>query len=114
MHHGLKHSYRSGPMTTLRLSLIALAFAALGACSVAPPSTTASASDACGASQFQSLVGGPSSAVSGLDIPGDSRHYGREEAVATDNPSRLNFVHSGTAIESVTNPNSTVVRIFCG
>lgn len=71
-------------------------------------------SDACGASRYQNLVGGPSSATSGLKIPGDSRHYGREERVATDTPSRLNFVHSGTAVESVTNPKSKVIRVFCG
>lgn len=107
-------------MIKARLSFSALALVALGACATTPPATTAPATvasgtaDTCGASQFQSLVGGPSSAVTGLDIPGDSRHYGNQEAVATDTPSRLNFVHSGTAIESVTDPNSTVIRVFCG
>jgi hypothetical protein len=85
---------------------------ALGACVETPQAT--SASDACGAAQYQNLVGGPSKATSGLDIPGDSRHYGSEETVATNNPSRLNFVHSGTALESVMDPSSTVARVFCG
>lgn len=88
----------------------------LTACTTTPASNSASVitSDACGASQYQKLVGGPSSATTGLTIPGDSRHYGREERVATDKPSRLNFVHSGTATESVINPKSTVIRVFCG
>lgn len=60
------------------------------------------------------LVGDPSSAVNGLKIPGDSRHYGSEEHVATDKPSRLNFVHSGTAVQSVNDSKSTVIRVFCG
>jgi hypothetical protein len=70
--------------------------------------------DTCGAAQYQALVGGPSAATLDLPIPGTSRHYGSEEAVATDTPTRLNFVHSGTAIESVTNPASTILRVFCG
>ncbi len=76
---------------------------------------TMAGSDQCGAGQFQSLVGGPSMAVTSLaNIPGSSRHYGSEETVATDNPSRLNFVHSGTAVDSVMNPDSRVIRVFCG
>ncbi|MBU2934584.1 hypothetical protein [Pacificibacter sp. 1_MG-2023] len=70
--------------------------------------------DTCGASQYQSLVGGPSRATSTLNIPGSSRHYGSQENVATNTPSRLNFVHSGTAVESVIDPTSTVIRVFCG
>ncbi|MBB3993901.1 hypothetical protein GGR95_001532 [Sulfitobacter undariae] len=81
-----------------------------GPVSQATPART----DACGASQLQHLVGGPSKATHSLKIPGDSRHYGRSEKVATDTPSRLNFVHSGTDIESVTNPKSKVIRVFCG
>ena len=93
-----------------------MALACLSACSASTASSnaTATATDACGASRYQGLAGGPSSAVMGLDIPGDSRHYGSEERVATDTPSRLNFVHSGSAAEAVTNPKSTVVRVFCG
>lgn len=74
----------------------------------------AGSSDACGASKYQALVGGPSSATLGLDIPDSSRHYGSEERTANNNVSRLNFVHSGTAFESITDPNSTVIRVFCG
>lgn len=70
--------------------------------------------DTCGASQYQSLVGGPSRATSTLNILGSSRHYGSQEIVATNTPSRLNFVHSGTAVESVIDPTSTVIRVFCG
>ena len=56
-----------------------------------------------------------SSAVMALSgIPGDARHYGSEERVATDNPARLNFVHSGTAVDALMNPESRVIRIFCG
>lgn len=84
------------------------------ACSTPAPDVSQAASDACGASQYQALVGGPSRATTALDIPGSSRHYGSEERVATNNPSRLNFVHSGTAIESVIDPSSTVIRVFCG
>ena len=80
----------------------------LGAC----VETTANP-DACGASNFQYLVGGPSSATLGLYIPESSRHYGSKETVATDKPSRLNIVHSGTATEAVTNPDSKVVRVVC-
>jgi len=87
---------------------------ALAGCMQEPQASGGVTSDACGASQYQSLVGGPSSATSGLDIPGSSRHYGSEERTATNDPSRLNFVHSGTAIESVIDPNSTVTRVFCG
>ncbi|MDG1449787.1 MAG: hypothetical protein P8Q93_07775 [Ascidiaceihabitans sp.] len=76
--------------------------------------STSASLDSCGASSYQNLVGGPSKATIQLDIPAGSRHYGSEEVVATDTPSRLNFVHSGTDIESVTNPNSTVLRVFCG
>lgn len=76
---------------------------------------TMASSDQCGASQLQGLVGGPSMAATSLaNIPGSSRHYGSEETVATDNPSRLNFVHSGTAVDSVMNPDSRVIRVFCG
>ncbi len=102
----------------MKYQLISCALIAAGALSACQQTTTTqpvtSARDACGAAQYQNLVGGPSSAVRGLDIPSDSRHYGSEERTATNNPSRLNFVHSGTAFESVTNPNSTVVRVFCG
>lgn len=70
--------------------------------------------DACGASQYQSLVGGPSMAAMPLNIPDDSRHYGSDEPVATNVPSRLNFVHSGSAVDAVTDPSSRVVRVFCG
>lgn len=92
------------------------ALVSLGGCTTSSSSNSASAptSDACGASRYQKLVGGPSSATTGLKIPGGSRHYGREEPVSTNTPSRLNFVHSGTAVESVTNPKSTVIRVFCG
>lgn len=71
-------------------------------------------SDACGAAQLQYLVGGPSSATLRLNIAGDSRHYGGQERVATNVPTRLNFVHSGTATDAVIDPSSTVVRVFCG
>jgi len=99
--------------TQTRLTAAALFAGTLGlaGCVDTTPSAT---SDTCGASQYQALVGGPSRAAIDLDIPGDSRHYGSEEAVATNVPSRLNFVHSGTAIEAVVDPNSTVVRVFCG
>ena len=78
------------------------------------PQAAHAVADTCGAPQFQSLVGGPSKAVFGLDIPGSSRHYGSKEHVATDTPSRLNFVHSGTAVEAVMDPHSTILRVFCG
>ena len=88
---------------------------ALSACQqTTTPQTETRVQDACGADRYQGLVGGPSSAVSTLNIPGDSRHYGRTDATAHDTPERLNFVHSGTALESVINPNSTVIRVFCG
>lgn len=94
---------------------IFVALTVLAACQTTPPvAPSGDGSDMCGASRFQHLVGGPSRATNGLDIPGDSRHYGSEERVATNVPTRLNFVHSGTAIESVTDPNSTVIRVFCG
>ena len=92
---------------------VAGALFALGAC-MEPPVAPTDAADTCGAAQYQHLVGGPSRATSGLAIPGDSRHYGSEETVATDKPSRLNFVHSGTALDSVVDPASTVARVFCG
>lgn len=103
----------------MKLIYVTSTFAALFALSACQQSATYSApaasTDACGASQYQNLVGGPSSVAGKLtDIPDDSRHYGSEETVATNNPNRLNFVHSGTAIESVTNPDSTVIRVFCG
>lgn len=80
-----------------------------------PVVTTAAQNNACGAAQYQSLVNGPSSAAFALaNIPGSSRHYGSQEAVANDTPSRLNFVHSGTAVEAVIDPASTILRIFCG
>lgn len=86
----------------------------VAAAPVAGSAMVASA-DTCGAARLQGLVGGPSSAVMALSgIPGDARHYGSEERVATDNPSRLNFVHSGTAVDAVMNPGSRVIRIFCG
>jgi hypothetical protein len=96
------------------IPLLAFSLLALSACVLETPITGALNTDACGASQFQSMVGGPSSAAMALDIPGDSRHYGRAERTAINDPSRLNFVHSGTAIESVTDPNATIVRVFCG
>ncbi|AWB49596.1 hypothetical protein HYN69_14795 [Gemmobacter aquarius] len=74
----------------------------------------AKSTDACGASQYQSLVGGPSMAAVSLNIPGSSRHYGSDEPVATNVPSRLNFVHSGSAVDAVADPASRVVRVFCG
>lgn len=88
-----------------------VAVAGLSACE--QPVASQSASDACGAFAYANLVGGPSSAVMALDIPGTSRHYGSQERVATNDPSRLNFVHSGTAFEAVADPSSTVVRAFC-
>jgi len=105
-----------GNLKNLLIAPALLTFISLTACTTSSSSTHVSGAiaDACGASQYQNLVGGPSSATSGLKIPGDSRHYGREEHVATNKPSRLNFVHSGTAVQSVTNPKSTVIRVFCG
>lgn len=99
-------------MKRLQITSALFALISLSACTTSPNSS--STADTCDASQYQSLVGGLSAAASGLKIPGDSRHYGREERVATNKPSRLNFVHSGTAVESVTNPKSTVIRVFCG
>ncbi|WP_039019559.1 hypothetical protein [Halocynthiibacter namhaensis] len=90
---------------------IAAAFT-LSACQSSVPQIASS--DACGASQFEHLVGGPSRATIGLDIADDSRHYGSEERVATNVPTRLNFIHSGTAFESVTDPSSTIIKVFCG
>lgn len=87
----------------------AICLSCLGACV-----DSSGTSDACGASQFQHLVGGPSSEMIGLNIPESSRHYGSKETVAADKPTRLNIVHSGTATEAVTNPASKVVRIVCG
>nr|WP_319250439.1 hypothetical protein [uncultured Celeribacter sp.] len=105
-------------MKYLPFGAAALTAVALAACVTSDPVGTTSAAntatDQCGASKYRHLVGGPSSATIGLDIPDNSRHYGREERVATDKPSRLNFVHSGTAVESVTNPGSKVVAVFCG
>jgi hypothetical protein len=97
-----------------RLFLLTLPVFALAACVQEPQSAGDISSDTCGAAQYQSLVGGPSSAVTGLNLPGTSRHYGSEERTATDTPYRLNFVHSGTAIDAVIDPNSTVIRVFCG
>ena len=97
-----------------RLFILALPLFALAACGQAPLKAAKGMSNTCGAAQLQNLVGGPSSAVTGLNIPSDSRHYGSEERTATDNPYRLNFVHSGTAIDAVIDPKSTVVRVFCG
>ena len=83
--------------------------------SMAAPVSARLSTDTCGASQFQSLVGGPSSAATSLsNIPGTSRHYGSDERVATNTSSRLNFVHSGTAIEALMDPKSTIKRVFCG
>ena len=71
--------------------------------------------DACGAQKLQHLVGGLSSATRNLDVLGNSRHYGSEEKI---DPrivkTRLNFVHNGSAVDSVINPKSKVIRIFCG
>jgi len=101
-------------MRQVSLTLV-IAVTALAACQPTTPATTShEGSDMCGASRFQHMVGGPSRATISLDIPADSRHYGSQERVATNDPSRLNFVHSGTAVESVTDPNSTVIRVFCG
>ena len=101
----------------LHFSLPAAALTAvfiLSACQTTP-TEVAQSDDACGASQYHHLVGGPSRATTDLDVPGNSRHYGIEELVTTDfSPARLNFVHSGTAIEAVIAPGSTVVRIYCG
>lgn len=80
----------------------------------AAPVRVAAVADTCGAAAYQALVDGPSSAVFGLPIPGSSRHYGSDERTATDTPSRLNFVHSGTAVDAVVDPASTVQRVFCG
>lgn len=109
-------SPKGGTLKPLVIAPVLLALMSLSACETTSPSNSASrsTSDACGASRYQKLVGGPSSATTGLKIPGDSRHYGSEEPVATDTPTRLNFVHSGTAVQSVTNPKSKVIRVFCG
>lgn len=98
---------------TVPLSLVLMS---LNSCTATPtlPQGSGQNPDACGASLHQKYVGGPSSATSALKIPDNSRHYGRHERTATDTPSRLNFVHSGTAVESVTDPKSTVLRVFCG
>jgi len=96
-------------------TLFAIPVFALAGCMQDLPDGHGTASDACGASQYQDLVGGPSSAAMSLrDIPGSSRHYGSEERTATNDPTRLNFVHSGTAIEAVIDPDSTIIRVFCG
>ena len=101
------------PILTVPLSLVLMS---LSSCTTTPTLTHGYGQnpDACGASLHQKYVGGPSSATSTLKIPDSSRHYGRHERTATDTPSRLNFVHSGTAVESVTDPKSTVLKVFCG
>lgn len=98
-------------MKTYQISAAVLVLVGLAACT---QQSGSGEPDSCGASAYESFLGGPSSAVFDLDIPGTSRHYGSAEAVATDNPSRLNFVHSGTAIEAVADPSSRVVQVFCG
>lgn len=107
---------KEGTLKFLLISSVFLTVVSLSACTSSPSSSPAitSTADNCGASQYQQLVGGPSSATLKLKIPPQSRHYGSEERVATDMPSRLNFIHSGTAFEAVTNPKSTIVRVFCG
>ena len=98
-------------LTRVTGAALIIAALSLSGCNMTGPSAS---SDTCGASRYQALVGGPSRAVFDLDVPGDTRHYGRSEAVATNVPTRLNFVHSGTAIEAVADPSSTIVRVFCG
>lgn len=101
-------------MKSLRIISAVSIFISVTACMGTNTNSPETASDACGASQYQNLVGGPSIATIDLKIPGSSRHYGINERVATNDPSRLNFVHSGTAIESVIDPKSTVIKVFCG
>lgn len=99
----------------MKYTLLAVIMIGLAACQSPTSSTTGSQTDTCNADVLQVLVGGPSSATSGLDVPASSRHYGSQETIDPRIvPSRLNFVHSGTAIESVTDPKSTVKRVFCG
>ncbi len=109
-------SLKGEALKPLLTAPVFLALFSLSACATSSTSNSAAGptSDACGASRYQKLVGGPSSATAGLKIPADSRHYGSEERVATDTPTRLNFVHSGTAVQSVTDPKSKVIRVFCG
>ena len=108
-------SIRSGPQDLHPVTGLPIG-TTVSSAETAPSVTTVSSatSDACGAAQYQYIVGQPSKNTLSLNIPGDSRHYGSTERVATNNPNRLNFVHSGTAVEAVTDPNSTVIKVFCG
>jgi len=96
------------PITALTTAFV------LSACQPTTPVDPETGDD-CGASQLQHLVGGPSHATADLDVPESARHYGVDDLVTTDfSPARLNFVHSSSGAAALTDPASTVIRIYCG
>ena len=69
----------------------------------------------CGGDKFTHLVGKPITPISDLDMPGNSRYYGKDEATANDEPKRFNIVVSTeNAAEAIDNPEAKIIRIFCG
>lgn len=91
-------------------ALLALGLFALTACqSNSKPETAASAdaeSDTCGASQYQSYVGKPLSAVSSLRFDTPVRAIPWNSAVTMDfNLRRLNFL---------ADKSDTITKVYCG
>lgn len=91
-------------------ALLALGLFALTACqSSSKPETTAGAdaeSDTCGASQYQSYVGKPLSAVSSLHFDTPVRAIPWNSAVTMDfNLRRLNFL---------ADKSDTISKVYCG
>jgi len=101
----------------MKLVLAVLPLFVMSACQSSPNAVQSAAnSDACGASKYQYLVGGPASAANSLKIDPNSRHYGRAERIDRNIvPTRLNFVVStDSVIDSITNPKAKIIRVFCG
>ncbi|WP_431222550.1 I78 family peptidase inhibitor [Serratia sp. L9] len=91
-------------------TLMLAALLALAACSStseqAEPQSADVENDSCGASQYQSYVGKPLSALDGVNIPHQVRTIPYNSAVTMDfNLQRLNFLGDS---------DDKIIRVYCG
>jgi hypothetical protein len=68
----------------------------------------------CDVPGFKHLIGEPSSAIVGLELPANFRHIPGDEIPVRVDSSGLSIMHSGTLEEAETDPNSVIVGFICG
>ncbi|WP_227285642.1 MULTISPECIES: I78 family peptidase inhibitor [Paracoccaceae] len=93
----------------MRFALVIVPFMALAACQeqgVGDDPESLGATDACGASGWQALIGEHRDVLAAMTFPAPMRVYGPDDAVTMDySPERLNVIHDEDGI---------ITRVECG